>query len=116
MNPLYEVMNASEAARLWDLDESTVRRAIWDGRMKSRKSGGVNLVTQTVMREKYGPMPEHNAAGFIEEYLTREDVTTWHEECSATPHVETLMNAVGVDCIQIWGHPDGPESLSVNLC
>ena len=116
MNPLYEIMNASEAARLWDLDESTVRRAIWERRMPSRKSGGVNLVTQTAMREKYGPMPAHNASSFIEEYLTSEDVTAWHEECTATPRVEELMEAVGVDCIQIWGSYEGSEPVSVNLC
>ena len=116
MNPLYEILNASEAARLWDLDESTVRRAVWEGRMPSRKSGGVNLVTQAAMREKYGPMPRHNATGFIADYLTDEDVTAWHEECTATPHVEALMEAVGVDCIQIWGSHEGNEPVSVNLC
>ena len=56
------------------------------------------------------------SGGFIEEYLTSEDVTAWHEECTATPHVEELMEAVNTDCIQIWGSYEGPEPVSVNLC
>jgi len=116
MNSLYEVLNASEAARLWGLDESTVRRAIWEGRIPFRKSGGVNLVTQTAMRELYGPMPTDNADEFISRYLTDKDVSAWHDEAEISPNVQALMDAVGVDCIQIWGHPDGPETLSINLC
>ena len=117
MNPLYETLTATEAAALWDLESSTVRRAVWEGRIANqRKSAGTILVTMVEMREKYGPMPSHNAEDFIEDNLTCEDVQQWHEESNATENVEALMDAVDVDCIQIWGSHDGPEPLSVNLC
>jgi len=113
MNPFYEILTAAEAASLWDLDESTVRRALWQGRLEGRKSGGTHLVAMTAMREAYGPMPEHNACQFIQDNLTRQDVSAWHEDCEATPNVEDLMDAVGVECIQIWGSHDGVEPLDV---
>lgn len=116
MNPLYKILTASEAAALWDLEGSTVRRAAWEGRIKYRKSAGTLLVTMADMRERYGPMPEHNACDFIVDHLTPDDVHQWHEESNATENVKALMAAVGLDCIQIWGSHDGPEPLGVNLC
>jgi len=116
MNPLYEVLTAAEAASLWNLEESTVRRALWQDRLVGRKSGGTHLTTMIAMRTNYGPMPEDSACDFIVENLTREDVRNWHEDCEATTNVENLMQACGVDCIQIWGSHDGPEPLHINIC
>ena len=116
MNPLYEVLTAAEAAALWDLDDSTVRRAAWEGRIPYRKSAGTLLVMISDMRRQYGLMPEHNACDFIADNLTREDISQWHEECNATENVQALMNAISIDCIQISGSHDGPEPLHINLC
>lgn len=116
MNPLYQILTAAEAAALWDLESSTVRRAAWEGRLTYRKSAGTILVNIADMRERYGPMPEHNACDFIADNLSAEDVRQWHEESNATENVQALMDAVSVDCIQIWGSHDGPEPLHVNLC
>ena len=116
MNPLYEVLTAAEAATLWDLEESTVRRALWEGRIIGRKSDGTHLVTMTEMQRAYGAMPTSNLCDFIVANLTREDVRAWHDECEMMQNVRDLLDAVGVDCIQIWGSHDGPEPLSVNLC
>jgi len=115
MNPLYETITAAEAATLWNLAEGTVRRALWEGRLAGRKSGGTHLTTMAAMREAYGSMPKHNACDFITEHLTRDDVSSWHEG-ELTQHVEDLMMAAGVDCIQVWGSHDGPELVHVNLC
>ena len=62
MNALNEVLTAAEAAELWGLHESTVRRAIHEDRIRHRKSGGTQLVPLTEMERLYGPLPEHPAA------------------------------------------------------
>lgn len=115
MNPIYEVLTATEAAALWDLESSTVRRAAWEGRIPYRKSAGIILVTMADMREIYGQILEWNACDFIAANLTEDDVREWHDG-EMTKNVEALMDAVGVDCIQIWGSHDGPEPVHVNLC
>ena len=53
------VYNASEAALLWDLSQSTVRKACVSGRFTSeecRQSGGTWLVTYAGMLRLYGNM------------------------------------------------------------
>ena len=54
---LNEVLTASEAATLWGLDASTVKRACQQGRIEARKSGKVWLVTFVEMERVYGPQP-----------------------------------------------------------
>lgn len=116
MNPIYETVTAVEAAQLWNLEKSTVRRAIWEGRLTGRKSSKVNLVALTEMRQTYGEMPHDNACDFIINELTQEDIERWHNDSEATPNVTDLMQAVGVDCIQIWGGFSGDEPVTVTIC
>lgn len=55
---LNEVFTFSEAARLWGIDSSTLRKAVENGRLKEgvdyRKSGGVLMVTKEAMLREYG--------------------------------------------------------------
>jgi hypothetical protein len=54
-----KVLTASEAAELWGLDPSTVKRACQQGRFtasEARKSGGTWLVTVEGMKRVYGPV------------------------------------------------------------
>jgi len=113
MNSLYQILTASEADALWNFSGSTVRRAAWEGRIPHRKSAGTILVTLADMKEAYGLMP--NATDFIADNLTDEDIRQWHDG-EMTDNVQALMDAVGVDCIQVWGSHDGLEPVSVNLC
>jgi excisionase family DNA binding protein len=54
---LNEVLTAAEAAALWGLDDSTVKKACQKGRIEARKSGRVWLITRTDMEKVYGPQP-----------------------------------------------------------
>jgi len=114
-NELFQVLTAAEAAQLWNLEESTVRRALWQGRLTGRKSGGTHLVSMAEMKAAYGPMPEEQACQFIESNLMIQDIEAWHTG-EITENVQVLMNVVGLDCIQIWGSREGTEPLSVSLC
>ena len=116
MNAIYEVLTAAEAARLWDLEESTIRRALWQDRLSGRKSAGTHLISMSEMYRVYGAMPEHNATQFVEDNLSDEDIEAWHNEQRATQNVTDLLDALKLECIQIWGSRNGPESLSINLC
>lgn len=51
-----DIFTASEAARLWQLDESTVKKACQQGRFtedEARKSGGTWIVTRDGMERVY---------------------------------------------------------------
>lgn len=56
---LYHVYTSTEAAKLWDKDESTVRRAIMTGRfiygVDYRKAGRISLITKDAMIRVFGP-------------------------------------------------------------
>ena len=57
-NILCEVVTAPEAAALWGLDDSTVKKACQAGRFathEARKTGKVWLVTKDGMERVYGP-------------------------------------------------------------
>jgi hypothetical protein len=54
MNNIYEILTVTEAARLWSLDESTVRKALIEGRLSGRKSAATHLTTIQEMRRVYG--------------------------------------------------------------
>lgn len=63
INLLDQVLTSSEACALWNMNESTLRRAFTnqDKRFFSddyRKSGKVWIVKRTAMERVYGPMPE----------------------------------------------------------
>lgn len=54
------VYTAVEAAEIWGLGSSTVKRACQTGRFapwEARKSGGIWLVTRAGMERVYGPKP-----------------------------------------------------------
>lgn len=59
---LYHVYTSTEAAKLWDKDESTVRRAIMNERFVQgvdyRKAGRISLITKDAMIRVFGP-PEN---------------------------------------------------------
>lgn len=61
-NILYQVYTATEAAVMWGLHESTVRKAILAGKfvenVEYRKAGSVSLVTYQAMVNHYGPRKE----------------------------------------------------------
>jgi len=55
------IYTAPEAARLWGIDESTVKKACQQGRFteeEARKSGGTWLVTIAGMERVYGQKPD----------------------------------------------------------
>lgn len=51
---IYEILTTSEAAALWSLDESTIRKALILGRLLGRKSGATWITTIREMRRVYG--------------------------------------------------------------
>ncbi len=55
---LSEVITASEAAKMWGLDVSTVKKACQQGRIECRKSSGTWLVTCSGMEKLYGLQPQ----------------------------------------------------------
>ena len=59
---LYHVYTSTEAAKLWDKDESTVRRAIMNERFVQgvdyRQAGRISLITKDAMIRVFGP-PEN---------------------------------------------------------
>ncbi len=54
---LKEVLTAAEAADLWNMDVSTVKKACNTNRIECRKSKGTWLVTKKGMEQLYGEMP-----------------------------------------------------------
>jgi len=55
----FKVITSSEAASLWRLDSSTIRRAISEQRLPAQKSSGTWLVNTEEMVKLYGmPKPE----------------------------------------------------------
>ncbi|WP_265445136.1 helix-turn-helix domain-containing protein [Acetivibrio straminisolvens] len=55
------VFTFAEAAEIWGLSESTLRKAQFDGRFReneTRKSGKIWLVTRRAMERIYGPTPD----------------------------------------------------------
>lgn len=57
--PQYQIITAAEAGKLWRLEDSTLRRAIMEGRLVSQQSGKVHLVDTADVRQVYGePKPE----------------------------------------------------------
>ncbi|WP_198003911.1 helix-turn-helix domain-containing protein [Thermosinus carboxydivorans] len=65
-NILKEVLTVPEAAELWGLDPSTIKKAILGQRGypprfapdEVRKSAGTWLVTRAAMKRVYGPQPK----------------------------------------------------------
>lgn len=62
-NVLYAVYTATEAARNWGLNDSTIRKAIsqkikFVKEIDYRKAGGVTLITREAMEREYGEMKE----------------------------------------------------------
>jgi hypothetical protein len=59
-NLLLQVISASEAARLWYLDPSTVKKAIYTRRngLEARKSGRDWLVTVRSCEKRWGKCPQ----------------------------------------------------------
>lgn len=57
---LYNVFNTTEAAILWGKDESTIRKAIQNGKFEQwsdyRKSGRITLITRRAMERVYGKL------------------------------------------------------------
>jgi DNA-directed RNA polymerase specialized sigma24 family protein len=59
MNILNEVLTAAEAAELYKLDTTTIKKACQQGRLICRKAKGTWLVTRKEMEEKYGDKTLH---------------------------------------------------------
>lgn len=61
-NPFNGLMAFSDASRIWNLNESTLRKAIAYGKLKAGtdccKYGKQWVVTYDAMRREYGPAPE----------------------------------------------------------
>ncbi len=54
---IFQVLTAAEAAKLWKLEPSTIKKACQKGRFTSeeaRKSAGTWIVTRTGMERVYG--------------------------------------------------------------
>ena len=57
---IHEVLTATEASRLWGLDDSTIKRACQHGRFdphEYRNSGTVWLVLRSAVERLYGECP-----------------------------------------------------------
>lgn len=65
-DPIDGILSVSDAAALWDLDTSTIRRAIKDGRlMQSRdchKIGNQWIITKAAMTRLYGTPAKEDPA------------------------------------------------------
>lgn len=63
-NPLYNVYTPTEAAVLWGKEESTVRKAIQNGKFEFgvdyRKSGRITFITKAAMKKVFGEPKEMN--------------------------------------------------------
>lgn len=57
--PFNQLLSLSEAAEIWDIDESTIRKAIAAGRLQTgwdcRKFGKQWVVTAEAMRKTFAP-------------------------------------------------------------
>lgn len=70
----YQVMALSEAAALWGLSDSTIRRAIAEKRIVARKSGGTWLITTADMKAVYGePKPDTSKPTLGETFYLNND-------------------------------------------
>ena len=59
--PIDQILSAAEAARLWELDETTIKKACQNGRFQPDeygKKGRDWLVTYMGMHRLYGPQPK----------------------------------------------------------
>lgn len=56
-NELWQTLTATEAAGLWELNTSTIRRACLEGRLNCRKSGATWLIDKDEMYRVYGDPP-----------------------------------------------------------
>ena len=54
---IWQTLTATEAAELWRLNNSTIRRACLEGRLNCRKSGATWLVDKDEMYRVYGDPP-----------------------------------------------------------
>lgn len=54
MDPLSQVLTAAEADSIFGKQPGTTRRAIFEGRLASRKSGGTHLILRSDAEEYYG--------------------------------------------------------------
>ncbi|MTI53798.1 helix-turn-helix domain-containing protein [Geosporobacter ferrireducens] len=56
-NIIFSILTLKEAAQLWELDDSTLRHAIKQGKFREdehRKSGGTWIITKEAMIRIYG--------------------------------------------------------------
>ena len=62
-NPIFEVFTPTEAAIVWGLDESTIRKSIYNGKfiegVDYRKSGRITLISKVAIERLYGKIPEN---------------------------------------------------------
>lgn len=71
---IYMVITSAEATKLWRLGESTLRQAIWNGRLPSQQSGKVHLVSLADVIARYGePKPMVDEAAGSCFYLTSDN-------------------------------------------
>lgn len=58
MNDLYNILTFKEAAKMWGLSDSTLRKLVVTNKLTEgidyRKSGGTWLITKNAMRKIYG--------------------------------------------------------------
>ena len=70
-NEIWRVLTATEAARLWELSDSTIRRACLEGRLNCRKSGATWLVDKDEMYRVYGDPPLESEAELEQRHPAR---------------------------------------------
>ena len=76
MHEKYQVISAAEAALLWQLENSTIRKAIKDKRLPAQKSVGTWLISTDDMVKVYGdPKPDTNDPTLGEIFHIQDDNT-----------------------------------------
>ena len=99
------------APEYWAVTWEAAKEAYW---IEKAQSPNADLYVAYFEARGYATTP----AAYVEKHLSREDVEAWHLG-EVTKHVEKLMDDAGLDpnrqAIQIWGHPDGPEPVSVQI-
>ncbi len=78
MNPLNEVLTASEAEQLWLLKPGTVSAACRQGHIEARMSAGTWQTTRAAMTVKYLELPPA--------FMSEEEQKEWLEERASKLH------------------------------
>lgn len=96
--PFNQLLSLSEAAEIWGIDESTIRKAIAAGRLKTgwecRKFGKQWVVTAEAMRKTFAPY-ERTWADFLSDLREKESGQMDLRKAKTMPQTEVQKKDQG---------------------